>query len=444
MTARCARKSGNRKITFIPSLLLHAAAQLSLPVVAPTVDSRMRAALLFLAGGALAAATSAATAQRADLHRPLAPSPTPATVLAAGAGGYAAFCSPGLASNAAAFIVTAEAVPTGGGVCGAAHTAGRDIVLARSTDSGQSYGPLQVVATVASVYGAGCADCSLSYPTPVGLAIDSNAPLLLMATAARSAAERDAGDLDILIWRSVDNGVTWSPIPVNLTDQLGGRPLPRLNGGHGIRIMNSKFAGRLVVPATVTYGGPAALAATTLISDDGGNTWRRGTGVTQSPKAGVMAEISWAMKGAAVFAPEPGNLVAFLQDDETPCSRGTPPTCRWLSYSVDGGDSWGFAVESVVDGGGAAGSISQWWGGRGLLTVNAHSVGGGNVTFAASQDGGSGGSGSEVFSLRGGSADVLNFIWLAIVESAVVAWEVVGGASGSIAAVVIDPSTLIG
>ena len=370
-----------------------------------------------------------------SLEQRLAPSPTPASAFVPGAGGYTMFCSPSLASNAAALIVVASAF-TGELDCNAAvASSARDIVLTRSTDAGQSFAPLLVIATAASVYGADCAACVLSDATPVGLAIDSNAPLLLFATGAHSAAARDAGVLDVLLWRSTDSGVTWSTMPENLTAALGGPPMPRLAGTHGIKIQNAKYAGRLAVPATRTYGATAP-AATAFISDDSGATWRRSAGETQGGKHGGFAELSWETPQPRV---EPGTLVAYLQDDVTPCGTGMPPRCRWLAYSVDGGDTWGGVTESDSDGG-SGGSISQWWVGRGLLTVNARSPGG-NLTLFASQDGGEGGTGNEVIAREGGSADVLNFIWLAVAEFAAVAWESPGG---GVVVVVVDPSTLIG
>ena len=65
---------------------------------------------------------------------------------------------------------------------------------------------------------------------------------------------------------------------------------------------------------------------------------------------------------------------------------------------------------------------------------------GGNLTLDVTQDGGLGGSGSEVFALAGGAADVLNFIWLHVAEFALLAWEAV---TGDILAFCVDPSTLI-
>ena len=373
-------------------------------------------------------------------------------------------------------VISAEAVPAAGGGCGASATAvPRDIVVTRSTDAGQNFAAVHVVATSAAVFGTDCTTCSLSDPTPVGLAIDADAPLLLLATAARSPADRAAGQLDVLLWRSTDSGASWSP-PVNLSAQFGGRPLPRLAGGHGIRIMNGKYAGRVVVPAVAEYGAGAP-ASTMLLSDDGGATWRRGTGATEGGKRGGVAEINWATRGVPdQIAPEPGDLVAFLQDDATPCDSGGAARCRWLAYSSDGGDTWGPSAPSVPDGG-SEGSISQvraisrsttprpesccarpcphnaapphpccplrpspqWWGGRGLLSVNARSAGG-NLTLDVTQDGGAGGAGSEVFARVGGAVDVGNFIWLTIAEFAGLAWET---AAGDIVAVCMDPSTVV-
>ena len=382
--------------------------------------------------------------------RRLAPSPTPSAVLSPGQGGYLSFCAPSLSANSAAFVIAAEARRTDANGCGdvaRAAAGGADLVSRASTDSGQSFLPLTLIAAASTMARSACAACGFFDPTAVGLKMDEAVDILLIATYAVDAAARETGDLDVILWRSHDSGATWGS-HLNVSAQLGGRPLPRTAGGHGIVLMQGVHAGRIVVPATITYAG--APRATALISDDGGASWRRAVDAVKAPSRNAMiTEMLWETRSVGAVVPPPGgngDLFAFVQDDTTPCGDSQSSRCRWVAYSIDGGDSWSEQTPfaPLVADAGVRGSSALWWSGRGWLTINARTLGqpglGGNVTLFVSQDGGAGGTGAEVAIVVAGAADLTSYIWLQVAEFVAVAFEMEAGGIGSFS---LDPSTLV-
>ena len=383
----------------------------------------------------------------------LAPSPAPSAVFSAGQGGFGSFCAPALGSNSNAVVVAAEAHAAASGACGGAGGAGLAAALVSrlSTDAGQSWAPLVTVASAPA--GCAAAGCGFAGPTAVTIRLDAATDILLLAAVAADARALAAGDLDVLLWRSRDGGASFGEQPANLSAALGGRPLPRPAGGHGLALMQGPHAGRLVVPAVADFG-PGGTRAAALLSDDGGATWRRGAADIAPARHAAFAEMLWQTTGAAGAAqaavPPPGgdgDIFAFVEDDVTPCGSSQSDRCRWASYSVDGGNTWGAPtpVSPLMADAGVRGSAAVWWGGRGWLLVNARGAGlgdglGGNLTLFASQDGGEGGTGEESVAPVAGAADVATAIWLQIVEWGVLAFE---SAKGGIEVIFLDPSTLI-
>jgi hypothetical protein len=301
--------------------------------------------------------------------------------------------------------VAAAASSSAGGGCGrdGAADAGADIVVRRSTDAGQSFEPLQAVARSGAAGG-------LWAPALVGLRIDAVADILLLATLAADARARDAGELDVLVWRSRDSGATWDA-PVDISAQLGAPPRPRPAGGHGLVIMQGPHAGRLVVPALAACGAERRDCATAFLSNDGGATFRvANTTISPPSRVNGFAEMLWENAGwrGAVGAGTGAGTGSLAWGERSP-------------------------IAPTVADAGVRGSATTWWGGRGWLTANARSpLGGGgsgggdlggNLTIFASQDGGSGGTGAEVAAPVAGGVDLVNFIWLQIVEFVGVVYE---------------------
>jgi sialidase-1 len=194
----------------------------------------------------------------------------------AGTEGYALFRIPGItATKRATLLAYAEARKNSGGDWGPI-----DIVLRRSTDGGKTWSPFRVIANV-----EGPKD-----KNPVALAQN-------LATAGEvtynnpvAIADQDTGAVHFLFcleymrtfyMRSDDDGLTFSR-PIEITQAFDAfRPeypwkVLATGPGHGIQLRS----GRLLVPVWLSTGtgGHAHRPSitSTIYSDDGGRTWKRG------------------------------------------------------------------------------------------------------------------------------------------------------------------------
>ncbi|UZJ31643.1 sialidase family protein [Streptomyces endophytica] len=218
----------------------------------------------------------------------------------AGTEGYTSFRIPAVVrARSGAVLAFAE-----GRVSSAADSGDIDTVLKRSTDAGRTWGPLQVVAR----NGTGTA----GNPAPVVLA-GGRVLLWTVHNAADATEDRirrgavpPADGRRVWLQHSDDDGATWSP-PSELTDQVK-RPDWRwyaTGPGHALRLRHGPYAGRLLVPAnhSTPPGDPADTGTEpryngshTLLSDDGGATWRIGavdgdTHPTVAPNETTAAEL---------------------------------------------------------------------------------------------------------------------------------------------------------
>ncbi|MDR6414611.1 sialidase family protein [Pseudarthrobacter sulfonivorans] len=211
-----------------------------------------------------------------------------------------------------------------------------DLLLRRSTDNGQTWGPQQVVRTGGGLNG---------YGDP-SLLVDADTGRIFLFHAAGTRAgffEAVAGmepddhvqhcDLSF----SDDDGLTWQHR--RITAQLKLRPParagePAITGifaaaGQGIQIHAGPFRGRLVQQYVVLAGGE--IMAASAYSDDHGENW-------------TLGELIGA--GTHGFSPNE-NKVAALKDGRLLLhSRGTPR--RLAATSDDGGATWG-ALAPVGD-----------------------------------------------------------------------------------------------
>ncbi|NEE03134.1 sialidase family protein [Phytoactinopolyspora halotolerans] len=223
--------------------------------------------------------------------------------------GYSCFRIPAVVrTNAGTLLAFAE-----GRVNNCGDAGDIDLVMRRSTDGGQTWGPLQVL-----IDGNGD---TRGNPAPV---VDrASGRISLLSTY-------NPGDNENIrlpyLQHSEDDGVTWTD-PVQITDQVSKPEWEWWYGTgpvHGIQLEHGAHAGRLVVPSYYSTGPGQPGGVVLTYSDDGGLTWQRGAiaehpDTTLRPGENTIAElpdgriIDLAREGGST--PEPGNrAVAFSSD----------------------------------------------------------------------------------------------------------------------------------
>jgi hypothetical protein len=447
-----------------------------------------RHTLRALLAGVGVLATPAQGAQPASSAWQVPVTTTP--VFTSGEGGCAAFRIPGTTATDHTILVFAECRRYSCADFGGQH----DIVLKRSTDGGVTFGPLAVVASPTELFN--CTDptapgaCAFWDPTPVW--DPSTGAVTLLAHYADSDDDRLLGNGAVFSWRSEDEGETWAG-PTNLTDALGGHPLPTPGNGHGIFVSST---GRLVV-AGYFHEKTGGVAAVSFLSDDGGVTWSLGQrsltdvpgGVSEpdvvelfadgdaaaddddddvtigrradrqhSPRnaAAAAAAAAAASGGAVVAAPltkmttttSPPKLLLNTRQGKpgAPCGDGVQH-CRLTATSADGGVTWSNATTRPdLPDPGCKGGIARWEQGRGLLFVNDATVSvRRNVTLRVSKDNGATFPWAVQVSapeLLAGYADVVTQNWAGGngTELAVVAFEV---ETCNVSVALVQPSLVV-
>lgn len=186
----------------------------------------------------------------------------------------------GAASGAAVLLAFCE-----GRVASASDSGQIDLVLRRSVDGGQSWEPLQVVA---SAEGKTCGN-----PVPILDPASGDVVLLSMQNGAEATAEElgsgtaSAEDARrVFVQRSADLGLTWTD-RVEITDSVRRDDWSWYATGpcHGIALAHGEHRGRLLAPTNHNrVPGPGAddpdhpryNGGHCIYSDDGGRTWQRG------------------------------------------------------------------------------------------------------------------------------------------------------------------------
>ena len=190
--------------------------------------------------------------------------------------GYAVYRIPALlATTRGALLAFAEGRKNMG------DQAQNQIVLKRSTDSGASWLPVQVVA----------ADGASSLNNPQAVVVGKTGRVLLMYQ--RYPAGRREGNVapgltgtnicTSWLTHSDDDGATWS-VPRDLTAQIKRATATSLASGPGmgIELRRGPHAGRLVMPFNEGPAGKWRVFA--AFSDDGGASWKSGEPAPNSGK----------------------------------------------------------------------------------------------------------------------------------------------------------------
>jgi len=142
-----------------------------------------------------------------------------------------------------------------------------DLVMKRSEDNGETWGPLEVV------YEEGGTDeVTIGNPCPV---VDERTGTIILPFC------RDNDD--VFVTKSTDDGVTWSD-PVEITDSVKRDDWGwyATGPGVGIQLSRGEHAGRLVIPCDHredTEDDSWMKKSHCFYSDDGGETWELGESV---------------------------------------------------------------------------------------------------------------------------------------------------------------------
>lgn len=188
------------------------------------------------------------------------------SVLEAGTLGYSCFRIPTVVQAVdGTLLMFAE-----GRVNNCSDTGDIDLVLTRSTDGGQTWGPLGVV-----IEGDGE---TRGNPTPVVDQESGRISLLSMRNPGDDWTPRTP-----YLQTSEDHGKTWSE-PVDISAQIS-RPewayWYATGPVHGIQLRRGEHAGRLVAPVYFSPPSETERGNGLIYSDDGGLSWRLGAVDTQ-------------------------------------------------------------------------------------------------------------------------------------------------------------------
>ncbi len=207
-------------------------------------------------------------------------------------------------------LAICEGRADGGGLTG-----NIDIVLRRSSDNGQTWGPIEVIADDGPH--------TLGNPCPV---LDRTTGTIWMGlsrshgkdTEAQITAGTSQETTRALITSSVDGGKTWSALK-DITAAAKADDWTWFGTGPGIGVQLK--SGRLVIPSYHAMKGSQVYRSHMLISDDHGQTWRRG-----APAGEFVGECQIAER-------DDGTLVM-----STRTMKGSDR--RTVMTSVDGGLTW--------------------------------------------------------------------------------------------------------
>jgi sialidase-1 len=204
-----------------------------------------------------------------------------------------------------------------------------DLVLKRSIDGGSTWLPMQTILSQKPD--------SINNPCAVVLP-DSGRILVFVQRYPYPSSERSVKPgydhplalRNLLLW-SDDDGLTWSP-PRDITEQTKAPTIANSNAfgpGCGIVLQNSQYKGRIVVP--VNQGPWGKWENYMILSDDNGQTWRRGQYVPRKASR-------WGGNEVQVAENPDGTLI--LNTRSWGSTGWFKPKCRLQSFSTDGGETW--------------------------------------------------------------------------------------------------------
>ena len=234
-----------------------------------------------------------------------------------GTGGYHTYRIPSLiATKRGTLLAFCEGRKNGGGDSGDI-----DLVLRRSTDGGETWGPLQVV------WDDGGNTCG--NPCPV---VDENTGDVVLLMTHNLGEDHESeinagtskGTRTVWVTRSKDDGVTWAaPREITRDAKKPDWTWYATGPGVAVQIRKGPHRGRLVVPCNHNEGEKKVSVSHCIYSDDGGETWKLGGNSPQGKtNESQMAELS------------DGRLMLNMRSADR--SRKERSVC----LSADGGETW--------------------------------------------------------------------------------------------------------
>jgi sialidase-1 len=195
-----------------------------------------------------------------------------------------------------------------------------DIVLKRSSDNGQSWGPMLLVQDESD---DPTANVWIGNPTPIVDLLDPNRPGRIWLVFTRSNAR-------MFVISSDDNGASWSK-PRDITSIAGNRAWDWYAAGpvHGIQLERGPHTGRLIAPCDHQVKSDGSWGSHIVYSDDHGATWKLGASDTHAkddplhPNECVAVELV------------DGRVYVNAREHQ-----GSDPATRTIAYSSDGGQTF--------------------------------------------------------------------------------------------------------
>jgi sialidase-1 len=238
-------------------------------------------------------------------------------IFESGQNGYACFRIPAVVRTTEGHLLAfAE-----GRKNGCSDTGNIDLVMKRSEDEGQTWGPLQLI----------WHDEGNTSGNPAPVVEQQSGDILLLATRnlgedheSEIIAQTSTDTRRVYVLRSVDEGQSWSPPQEITTDVKQPDWTWYATGpGSGIQMKQGPYAGRLIVACDHIEAGSKKYYSHVIYSDDRGKSWQLG-GTTPGDQ----------VNESEVVQLEDGRLLLNMRNYDR------SKRSRQLAYSEDGGGSW--------------------------------------------------------------------------------------------------------
>lgn len=231
--------------------------------------------------------------------------------------GYRRYRIPSLLTTPKGTVLAiCEGRKDGGGLTG-----NIDLVLKRSTDSGKTWGPLEVIADMEND--------TLGNPCPV---VDASTGTIWLHFTRSVGAETEQQIVDgsgkptrVFVTSSTDDGKTWAK-PREISDAVRRPDWTWYGTGPGVGVQLK--SGRLFIPSYHAEKGTKRYRSHGVFSDDGGKTWAIGESLdadTSEPQAAQRAD---------------GTLVLSTRTIPPAGKKQGESFFRTIAESADGGATW--------------------------------------------------------------------------------------------------------